>query len=100
MAGGNAGLNYNTSMKTKKTDTEFLRGYKVGVKQAAFQGYKMAIAIVFMVLKDKHDAPTDDLMQLWKEIDSYTQEIHNGNMKYKDMETVLNDEYGIEFKWV
>lgn len=91
----------------KRVISEYEKGYErgygkglgEGMKQGETQGYEFAMVILLMVLKDKHDACEEDLRQLNQEINSYTDLIRTGRIKFSDMRKALYDDYRIKFRW-
>ena len=66
--------------------------------QAETRGLKRALALVLYTLVEKHDAPREDIQQLAREIDYMADSVCRGYVKWKDIDRVLNEEYGIEIE--
>lgn len=52
--------------------------------------------LFLFILKDKHDAPKEDVQQFAKEIDYYADSIRKGLLTWKDVEYAVRTEYEID----
>ena len=64
--------------------------------QAMLFGLNSAIAIMFSVLVDKHNATIDELQVFWREVNELSDAIDKGYIKLTDLKNTLKQEYGIE----
>lgn len=62
-------------------------------------GGEIMLLMLFFILVDKHQAPTEDLHQLMWEVDSYFGDLASGAISYADVRHTLLDEYGIRLNW-
>ena len=56
-------------------------------------GMEFALNLVLLVLKDKHDAPDEDIMQLRDEFMAYIDSINNGYLSYADVVNTVHGDY-------
>lgn len=61
-------------------------------------GTEFALNIVLYVLKDKHEASDDDIMQLRDEFVYQIDSISKGYLKYTDVKRALQTEYDLTVK--
>lgn len=54
-----------------------------------------AFAIMFSVLRDKHEASIDELQQFWREVTELSQSISEDRVSVSDLLHVLKEEAGI-----
>ena len=70
-------------------------------RQSGMQfGVEFGINCVLFILKDKHDAPDDDVMQLKDEFMYLMDSIANGYVSYADIKTALKGEYDLTIEMV
>ena len=67
---------------------------------ASDQAVKLAIAIFLTVLKDRFDFDNDQIKEAWKSMDKLSEEVAEHRISAWDLVGVLNEEYGIDLKWV
>jgi len=58
-------------------------------------GMEFALNITLYVLKDKHDAPSEDIMQLRDEFMYVIDSVAKGYLTYPDIRQALNDDYDL-----
>lgn len=68
-------------------------------RQATEEAMRTIVALVLFILIDKHDAPTEDIQQLASELNYYADSVARGYIKWKDVERVVFEEYGVELPW-
>lgn len=56
-------------------------------------GMEFALNIVLFVLKDKHDAPNDDILQLRDEFMYVIDSVSRGYLTYSDIKAALKSDY-------
>ena len=56
-------------------------------------GMEFALNLVLLVLKDKHNAPDDDIMQLRDEFMEYIDSINRGYLSYEDVVKTVHGDY-------
>lgn len=57
---------------------------------------RRAWVVMFSVLLDKHEARTDELKQLWDEVEGLSKSIEAGYVSEADLRRVLREEYDIQ----
>lgn len=57
---------------------------------------RRAWVVMFSVLLDKHEAGTDELKQLWDEVEGLSKSIEAGYVSEADLRRVLREEYDIQ----
>lgn len=67
--------------------------------EGRIEGYEYCITNILWVLKDKHDAPPEDIAQLNREMDYQMDSIIKGYVSYADIKRHLKSEYDYEFVW-
>ena len=77
--------------KVPRTQADVERSYKDGT----VFGVEFCLNLILFVLKDKHNAPIDDIMQLRDEFMYQVDSIAKKYMSYQDVVAVLRDEYNI-----
>lgn len=78
--------------KKPRTEADCKREYQRGVDD----GMKHLLEMVLFVLIDKHDAPREDIHTLNSEITYLAESIERGDIKWKDINRVLYDEFNLE----
>ena len=58
-------------------------------------GLEFGLNIVLYVLKDKHDAPSEDIMQLRDEFMYVIDSVAKSYLTYKDIQKALKDDYDL-----
>lgn len=88
------------SQKKKKTNPRRLPVSMADVMKAKDEAMAEAIqaayAIIFTVLRDKHDYTVEQLNELWHEINDLSDSLAKGYVKVKDLLWVLKEEAGIK----
>lgn len=88
----------------KKTNPRNIPRSQADVDKANEQGMlfgtEFAINVILYVLKDKHDAPDDDIMKLRDEFMYQIDSISKGYLKYVDVKKALQTEYDMSVKLV
>jgi len=67
---------------------------------ASDQAIKLAIAIFLTVLCDDFNFDKDQIQLAWERMDKLSEEIKEHRVNAFDLIGVLNEEYGIDLKWV
>lgn len=67
---------------------------------ASDQAVKLAIAIFLTVLCDDFEFDKEQVQLAWERMDKLSQEIYEHRINAWDLVGVLNEEYGIDLKWV
>ena len=67
---------------------------------ASDQALKLAIAIFLTVLCDDFAFDKEQIQLAWERMDKLSQEIAERRVNAYDLIGVLNEEYGIDLKWV
>lgn len=67
-------------------------------EQGMLFGSEFALNIVLYVLKDKHNASDEDIMQLRDEFMYQIDAISQGYLKYQDVQKILHSEYDLSVK--
>ena len=67
---------------------------------ASDQALKLAIAIFLTVLCDDFAFDKEQVQLAWERMDKLSQEIAERRVNAYDLIGVLNEEYGIDLKWV
>ena len=75
--------------KIPKTQADVDRAWNKG----ADFGCEFALNTILLVLKDKHNAPDEDILQLRDEIMSQVQSYNEGYMTYADVKRALYGDY-------
>lgn len=65
---------------------------------AMSEAVKVSYAIIFTVLRDKHDYDIEQLKLVWAEINDLSDSLAKGYVKIKDLLWVLDKEAGIVIK--
>lgn len=76
------------------TQADVKRAYQDGVTE----GIERGIQLLLFTLIDKHDAPTDDIQQLARELNYTAESVSRGYIKWADIEETLKIEYEVEVK--
>ena len=63
-------------------------------------GMEFALNLVLLVLKDKHNAPDDDIMQLRDEFMEYIDSINRGYVSYPDIVKTVHGDYDFSVELV
>lgn len=82
--------------KIPRTQADVDKAYSAGM----IFGVEFAINMVLFVLKDKHDAPDEDLKHLKDEFMYACDSVETGYLKYPDIKRVLSAEYDISVNFV
>lgn len=77
--------------KVPKTQADVDRAYSKGMDF----GCEFALNLVLYVLKDKHDAPDDDILQLRDEFMYVVDSVAKNYLTYNDIVAALDDDYGL-----
>lgn len=64
-------------------------------EEARIEATKIAWAIMFRVLIDKHGATITELQQLWREVEDYSEDVAAGRLKVADIRDSLKQEDGV-----
>ena len=59
-------------------------------------GCGLCLDTILLVLKDKHDAPDEDIMQLRDEFMAEIDSINQGYISYADVRRTLYGDYGLK----
>lgn len=62
------------------------------------EGANFILTIILFILKDKHNAPDEDLETLANEIDFYCQQINDGQLSWSEVKDALKQEYDVTLK--
>lgn len=62
------------------------------------EGANFILTIILFILKDKHNAPDEDLETLANEIDFYCQQINDGLLSWSEVKDALKQEYDVTLK--
>lgn len=82
-----------TRIPVSKADVE--RAKRKGTDEAM----RFVTVMMLYVLIDKHDAPWEDIQQLVRELNHCAQCVKEGLVKWKDIEHLVLEEYGVELQW-
>ena len=63
------------------------------------EGVEYAITTLLWTLMDKHDAPTEDIMQLKRELEYLWDSIAKGYVSFAEIKKHLDKEYQWNFVW-
>ena len=89
-------------MSKKKVSAGRIPVSKADVIKAQCEGYnfgfQFAMTLSLYVLKEKHDAPDDDIIQFFHEVETEIEDIAHGFSNYKDVHDYVRDELNIEVK--
>jgi len=80
--------------KVPRTQADVARAWQEG----ADFGAEFAINMVLLVLKDKHDAPDEDILQLRSEFEDQLDSVAKGYINYADIKTALGGDYNIKVR--
>ena len=69
-------------------------------QQGAEFGMEFALNIILLVLKDKHDAPDEDILQLRDEFMEYIDSINRGYVSYPDIVKTVHGDYDFSVELV
>ncbi len=88
----------------KGTNPKNIPASKADVKKAKEEGkllgMELALNIVLYVLKDKHEAPTSEIMQLRDEFMYVVDSIAKRYLKYSDIKKTLSGEYDLSVQLI
>lgn len=70
---------------------------KAAHRKGITYGMEGAFALFFTVLHDKEGYTQDELIEVWKNVESYAVDISTGNLRLADLYSVLDEEAGIGF---
>jgi hypothetical protein len=68
-------------------------------KKGTEDAMRFVTSLMLYVLIDKHDAPFEDIQQLVRELNHCAQCVNEGLVKWKDIERLVFEEYGVELQW-
>lgn len=88
-----------TNKPIHKPRPEYEHGYDKGRRDGILEGYEFLFVIMLMVLKDKHDAPTEEIDTFQDEILSYVEMVRQHKVSFSLLKHTLHEEYGLKFKW-
>lgn len=77
--------------KVPRTEADCRREYQRGLGD----GMQHLLEMVLFVLIDKHNAPREDIHTLAEEVDYLADSIRRGDIKWKDIKSVLHDEFDL-----
>ena len=85
--------------KKKKTNPNKVPVSKKDVYAARVFGAEMMLTALVHVLKDKHDAPNDEIKQLLAEMDYFVDSVRRGYVNFKQLhEAQLEEGYRVYIK--
>lgn len=68
-------------------------------RKAMEDSMRQILYLILYILIEKHEAPKEDIHQLADEVNYYADSITQGYVKWKDIERVVVDEYGVQLPW-
>ena len=84
--------------KIPRTEADCKREYKRGYEKGMDDGMKHLMEMIIFNLLDKHNATKDEIHTLTSEVNYLADSIRRGDIKWKDIWAVLNDEFEVKVK--
>ena len=68
-------------------------------REATNEAMKRVLYLILFLLIDKHGAPLEDIQQLAMEVNDEADSVASGEIKWKDIEWVVETEYDVHLPW-
>lgn len=68
-------------------------------REATVEAMKRVLYLILFLLIDKHGAPLEDIQQLAREVNEEADSVASGEIKWKDIEWVVEEEYDVHLPW-
>lgn len=68
-------------------------------REATVESMKRVLYLILFLLIDKHGAPLEDIQQLAREVNDEADSVASGEIKWKDIEWVVEEEYDVHLPW-
>lgn len=68
-------------------------------REATVEAMKRVLYLILFLLIDKHGAPLEDIQQLAREVNDEADSVASGEIKWKDIEWVVEEEYDVHLPW-
>ena len=68
-------------------------------RDATVEAMKRVLYLILFLLIDKHGALMEDIQQLAKEVNDEADSVASGEIKWKDIEWVVETEYDVHLPW-
>lgn len=68
-------------------------------REATVEAMRRVLYLILFLLIDKHGALMEDIQQLAKEVNEEADSVASGEIKWKDIEWVVEEEYDVHLPW-
>lgn len=68
-------------------------------REATVEAMKRVLYLILFLLIDKHGAPLEDIQQLAMEVNEEADSVASGEIKWQDIEWVVETEYDVHLPW-
>lgn len=90
-------------MKKRKINPRRIPATKADIEKAKKRGteeaVRRAISLMLYVLIDKHGTTMEEIQRMAKELNYCADSVSKGYIKWRDIERVVFEEYGVELPW-